>query len=674
MAGFTGTLPISGGIGPFTIASTSALPPGLTAVLSDPRTIGFTGTPTAAGTFPNGSITIQDTGASTSATKTFSIAINSALMLTPAPLPDAIVGLPYNQTIAVSGGTGNSALVVSNIVGAIPGLSIPLSGTNVLAIGGTPTSAGTVTFTVTATDSLGATASASYTLSAGDATLSYHQSTYTVDLPPGSTSTVNIAGSMAYFLDQNLGLFTARSFFFNFYGAGEKWLKGNGNQFGNIWYSIEPNGHFSAWQGTPGIGTALLATLDPVYYTYPELLYQATPGTLDFVLQQKFGLQFTGNFYQNYGGRNEKWLGGPSNATGVPTAWYFIDPMGRLYLWDGVPHQATGTLLATLDPTYWAQPERLYKAQSNEVTANIVNNVLEIKTIPNWVGRVVVDINTMSPAPSHQTFTLTWTNHSPVLTVTPNGSTIAVPPGQPLIVANLTTPAGQPTSVTLTAADADTDPLTFSALGGHLGYALNQKLGLRFQGSLFLNYGGADEKWLESTLNNWYFIKPDGTLTEWDGAANKASGTLVATLDPVYYYHPDLLYAPPVGDLAFALYQDFSLAAANANFPQNYGGQNEKWLAGSGAMYFIKPDGTFYQWDGTNHQATGTLLAILNPDYYTNIGRLYNNPAPSQVAINVTGNTVTLTPTTGFIGQFWVTIKATDGSNLVAAMIELNVT
>ncbi len=259
LAGFNGTLPISGGIGPFTIASTSGLPPGLTAVLSGPRTIGFTGTPTVAGTFPGGSITIQDTGASTSATRTFSITINSALMLTPAPLPDAIVDLPYNQTITATGGTGNSMLVVSNIVGAIPGLSIPASGTNVLAIAGTPTSAGTVTFTVTATDSLGATASALYTISAGDTTLSYHQSTYTVDLPPGSTSTVNIAGSMAFFLDQNLGLYTARSFFFNYYGANEKWLKGNGNQFGNIWYAIEPGGQFLAWQGTPGLAGSRLA-------------------------------------------------------------------------------------------------------------------------------------------------------------------------------------------------------------------------------------------------------------------------------------------------------------------------------------------------------------------------------------------------------------------------------
>ena len=65
--------------------------------------------------------------------------------------------MAYNQTITASGGTGTVTLAVSNIQGAIPGLTVPSSGTGSLAISGTPTAAGTETFTVTATDSLGAT-------------------------------------------------------------------------------------------------------------------------------------------------------------------------------------------------------------------------------------------------------------------------------------------------------------------------------------------------------------------------------------------------------------------------------------------------------------------------------------------------------------------------------------
>jgi hypothetical protein len=57
------------------------------------------------------------------------------------------------------------------------------------------------------------------------------------------------------------------------------------------------------------------------------------------------------------------------------------------------------------------------------------------------------------------------------------------------------------------------------------------------------------------------------------------------------------------------------LTAPSSAFAQNYGGQNEKWLTGSAGMYFIKPDGSFYLWDGTLHQATGTLMATLNTDF-----------------------------------------------------------
>src|SRR5262249_3654149 len=61
----------------------------------------------------------------------------------------------YSQTITASGGTGPSTLTGGIIQNAIAGLIVPTSGTNSLALTGTPTATGTETFTVTATDSLG---------------------------------------------------------------------------------------------------------------------------------------------------------------------------------------------------------------------------------------------------------------------------------------------------------------------------------------------------------------------------------------------------------------------------------------------------------------------------------------------------------------------------------------
>ena len=40
--------------------------------------------------------------------------------------------------------------------------------------------------------------------------------------------------------------------------------------------------------------------------------------------------------------------------------WYFLTPEGGLYRWDG--GGATGPLVATLDPSYHAQPSLLYTA------------------------------------------------------------------------------------------------------------------------------------------------------------------------------------------------------------------------------------------------------------------------------------------------------------------------
>src|SRR5207244_3671519 len=78
--------------------------------------------------------------------------------------PADTVNVAYNQTITGSGGNGALTLQVSNVQNAIPGLTVPASGTNTLASGGTPTASGTETFTVTAIDAAGASGSASYSI------------------------------------------------------------------------------------------------------------------------------------------------------------------------------------------------------------------------------------------------------------------------------------------------------------------------------------------------------------------------------------------------------------------------------------------------------------------------------------------------------------------------------
>jgi len=81
------------------------------------------------------------------------------IALSPATLPNGMLGTPYSQTITASGGTGPYTFAVT--MGTLPpGLTLATNGT----LSGTPTSAGSFTFVVTATDHGGDKGSRTYTL------------------------------------------------------------------------------------------------------------------------------------------------------------------------------------------------------------------------------------------------------------------------------------------------------------------------------------------------------------------------------------------------------------------------------------------------------------------------------------------------------------------------------
>ncbi len=134
---------------------------GLVVQASGTGNLSVSGTPTAKGTE-----TFKVTGTDALgqiSTTTYSITVDpSATPITLSNIPGDTVGVPYNQSITASGGTGTITLTVTNIQNAIPGLNVPANGTGSLNITGTPTAAGTETFTVTATDSAGDTTTATY--------------------------------------------------------------------------------------------------------------------------------------------------------------------------------------------------------------------------------------------------------------------------------------------------------------------------------------------------------------------------------------------------------------------------------------------------------------------------------------------------------------------------------
>ncbi len=158
---YTQVLTISGGIAPYTVTQTGALPAGIT---FNTGTRTFSGTPTQSGTF-NISVTVTDSTGGTAATVTNNYTLTivvPTLTLTPATVPGGTAGVAYSQTFVASGGIAPYAYTLS--AGALPaGLTLNAAG----ALSGTPTVAGTFNFSVTATDSTtgtAATATIAYTL------------------------------------------------------------------------------------------------------------------------------------------------------------------------------------------------------------------------------------------------------------------------------------------------------------------------------------------------------------------------------------------------------------------------------------------------------------------------------------------------------------------------------
>lgn len=142
-SGYTGTITPSGGTGPYTCSITGTLPTGL--ILTGCT---ISGTPTAAGSSPI-TVTVTDSGSPTqTASQNETIVISPApLSLTTTGLPDGTVGVPYDATIGVAGGTSPYSCTIT--AGTLPaGLS--LSG---CVVSGTPTSAGSATVTVKVDDS-----------------------------------------------------------------------------------------------------------------------------------------------------------------------------------------------------------------------------------------------------------------------------------------------------------------------------------------------------------------------------------------------------------------------------------------------------------------------------------------------------------------------------------------
>lgn len=152
-AAYSQALTIGGGIAPYTVTQTGALPAGIG---FDAATRTFSGTATQSGSF-NITVTVTDStaGAAATVTSNYTLTIAApALTLSPASLPAGAAGIAYSQIFVAGSGVAPYTYTVG--AGALPAGLVLDAGTG--ALSGTPTAAGTFNFSVTATDSTTGTA------------------------------------------------------------------------------------------------------------------------------------------------------------------------------------------------------------------------------------------------------------------------------------------------------------------------------------------------------------------------------------------------------------------------------------------------------------------------------------------------------------------------------------
>lgn len=160
---FTKTLAAQGGAAPLTWAVTSGtLPAGLTL---DSGTGAITGTATAPG---SAELTFTVTDANqVGGSRTLTLVVNAAPVITTTTLPNTTVGLAYSQGLAATGGSAPLVWSLSN--GSLPpGISLnPTTG----VLSGEPTADGAYNFTIAVTDTNGSSDTQALTVTVAEAPL-----------------------------------------------------------------------------------------------------------------------------------------------------------------------------------------------------------------------------------------------------------------------------------------------------------------------------------------------------------------------------------------------------------------------------------------------------------------------------------------------------------------------
>jgi hypothetical protein len=385
----------------------------------------------------------------------------------------------------------------------------------------------------------------------------------------------------------------------------------------------------------------------------PEGWEQSASGTSPladevFSLRTQLGLTFAGTWYENSGGRGERWL----RAT---RGWVYITPTGDLYRWNG--RRATsaaplsGTHIIHLGMAYFQDPSLIFLSENPDIDLQ-TGETIHQQNFGNYQpgqirGRVWRDSNadgvfnpvglgTLVPTsvlPNNVPIgDFTW--FAPAAGSNPGRSAFYYIDGDSLY---LWTSAGGsvfissiPDGVT---PSPTASPLSFFQDEGWLnGWTVQlldtwgNVIAVDVTHDIDLNQNGSIEP---DTERGWYSF--DRLLPgEYTVRQLPMDGWLQTSAVPTEFQAP-----------LSTLQQQYDFRPAATDW-FNWGGRNERWFRGrSGEWFYTTPTGDVFKWDrksgGTRGRVNGTSAGVVSSSAFVNLNLLFTT---TQQKISVQNNEV----------------------------------
>ncbi|MEZ6129749.1 MAG: Calx-beta domain-containing protein [Planctomycetaceae bacterium] len=240
----------------------------------------------------------------------------------------------------------------------------------------------------------------------------------------------------------------------------------------------------------------------------------------EYLLNQQYAFSTSNNYHDNWGGQNERWI----RSTNPGDPWLYLLPNGDLHLWND--SFADSPLIESPGTDVYNNPQLLTDAEAIPVSAATDGSDVIVIPGQGFTGTVSVVVSVSDGYDNVSTqFSVVVTNTAPEMS-----------PIDDLMINGET---GQ-LNLELSGTDVDGDTLLWSVeVIGDTAWQLDAALDLQAATNFHTNWGGQNEKWLQSGSGQWYFILPDGSFFRWDGSF--ADSQLLETLQAEHYDNPNLI-------------------------------------------------------------------------------------------------------------------------------------